>query len=414
MGIIDDYLRNIQEQKQQAAQQNTVLGYPSAAQPFPTVAQAYRDPSVSSIGSAQSLDDRYNPKTRDTEVDSTEKQTAQMQQAYIEAGNIASPNPVGQVVKTGLDVVKTGNQAYKAVNRAIAPELVTQVGPTYETMEAAISATKDPLAKEILADMWQNKISNEAITSGLLESGEGVAPALATEIGTGSMSEAGAETAALVSSLTGETLGSVAGTAVTSLSYAPYVAAAKILGTVTKGAGQAIEESVGGGAGKFLMATGEIASHAERGFLQPLQDEVMKNADITLDQYSDWANKLARSALNPAGSVLGAIEELLGTVVCTELYSQKRITKEVYEADAKFGKQMDRHEYEWYLSWARPLVKVMQSSKIISNVVSFFMAPVSKYMAGEMGVGNGSFFGKVNFKILQIICKIVGGKQCQQ
>ena len=61
MGIIDDYLRNIQEQKQQAAQQNTVLGYPSAAQPFPTVAQAYRDPSVSSIGSAQSLDDRYNP-----------------------------------------------------------------------------------------------------------------------------------------------------------------------------------------------------------------------------------------------------------------------------------------------------------------------------------------------------------------
>jgi len=414
MGMIDDYLRNIQNRQQQTAQRNTVLGYPSERQPMPTVQQAYRDPSVSSIGSAQSLDDRYNPKTKDTEINSSEKQAATQQQAYVEMGNIANPNPVGQVVKTGTEVAKTGNQAYKAATSVTTPELITQVGPTYETMEAAISATKDPLAREILADMGQTQINNEAIegalqtTEGILAEEAGTAGVeAATEIGTGSMSEMGANVASTVGAITGETIGSVAGTAVTALSYAPYVAAAKALGTATQAVGNAIE----GDAGAFPRATGEIASNAERGFLQPLQDEVMENADITLDKYTEWSNKLARSALNPAGSILGAIEELIGTVVCTELYIQKRITSEVYEADAAFGKKMDKREYEWYLSWAKPLVVKMKQSQRLSAFVSFFMAPVSKYMAGEMGVGKGSLFGMVNFKILQIVCKIVGGKK---
>ena len=105
----------------------------------------------------------------------------------------------------------------------------------------------------------------------------------------------------------------------------------------------------------------------------------------------------------------GGFTAIFGTVVCTQLYKQNKITKEIYKADGKFGKQMDIKEYQWYLSWGSPLAHRMSGSKFLSYIVAFFMVPVSEYMAGEMGVGKGNFFGKVCFKVLQMICKVVGG-----
>jgi hypothetical protein len=66
---------------------------------------------------------------------------------------------------------------------------------------------------------------------------------------------------------------------------------------------------------------------------------------------------------------------------------------------------MDKVEYNWYKTWGVPLALRMKKSKLISWVVSFFMKPVSLYMASEMGVGEGSLFGKINFKVLQLVCR---------
>jgi len=95
-------------------------------------------------------------------------------------------------------VAKTGNQAYQAVNKALTPELVTQVGPTYETIEEAITATKDPVAKEILASMGQTQAENLA-ADGVLEMTEGVisdataaiAPEVVGAASTGAVTAAG-------------------------------------------------------------------------------------------------------------------------------------------------------------------------------------------------------------------------------
>ena len=97
----------------------------------------------------------------------------------------------------------------------------------------------------------------------------------------------------------------------------------------------------------------------------------------------------------------------IGTLVCTELHRQGRISPGVLAADGKFGKLiLTREEYEWYLGWARPLVRYMQKSHLIASLVSFFMKPVSLHMAGQMGHGKGSFFGRIILNTLRKVCKM--------
>jgi hypothetical protein len=137
----------------------------------------------------------------------------------------------------------------------------------------------------------------------------------------------------------------------------------------------------------------------------------------------DW--QTAMGAFNPSGAMQGRYQGSLqekglkqidrffgedlgnyfGTVICTQLYIQNRISREVYKADGRFGREMDYIEYQWYLSWGRKLAQRMAFSQLISSIVAFFFVPISKYMAGETGVGNGSFRGKVYFKTLQLACR---------
>ena len=107
--------------------------------------------------------------------------------------------------------------------------------------------------------------------------------------------------------------------------------------------------------------------------------------------------------LNP----IGYVAELVGSFICTELHRQGYIDTATFIADSKFGAQMDKKEYAWYKTWGMPTAAKMYRSKFTTKIVGFFMIPVSLHMAHEVGVGKGSFFGKINFKVLQLICKIV-------
>lgn len=117
-----------------------------------------------------------------------------------------------------------------------------------------------------------------------------------------------------------------------------------------------------------------------------------------------------QSTVSAVANVLtGGISGLFGTVVCTELYYQGHLTEDEWIADGKFGKQvLTPKEYEWYISWGKPLAAKMKQSKTVNWIVRLFMKPVSIHMAGEMGVGNGSFFGKIILRLLRLICMIRG------
>ena len=101
-----------------------------------------------------------------------------------------------------------------------------------------------------------------------------------------------------------------------------------------------------------------------------------------------------------------SIADVFGTVICTQLHVQKRISTEIFKADGRFGKMMDESEYLWYLSWGTKIAQRMAFSQLYSSIIAFFFVPISKYMAGEMGVGKGSKFGKICFKFCQLMYRL--------
>lgn len=241
----------------------------------------------------------------------------------------------------------------------------------------------------------------------------------------------------------GQPLTAEAGNFAGSLSYAPVteiggVATGPAVGTqaVTAGAAPAASSSIMFGPIAAVFAAAEAGKGFYGGSGPGVEYGSMDNP--TWDN-SGWSERTFRhpglggspslmlsNALDPNGNTLfgkvaklgGTIEELamkpledalgwLGesTVICTQLHIQNRISREVFKADGKFGSQMDKVEYLWYLSWGTKIAERMKTSKILSSIVAFFFVPISKYMAGEMGVGNGSKFGKICFKTLQFICR---------
>jgi hypothetical protein len=159
---------------------------------------------------------------------------------------------------------------------------------------------------------------------------------------------------------------------------------------LTESVASSVAPSVGlGTIASAAMPYAAIGNFIDRALVRPF----LVKGDKTLQVIEDIFNPI------------GGVSDLVGTFVCTELYRQGYFGEEIFRADAKFGAQMDKIEYSWYKTWGVPLAARMAQSKLLSRIVSWFMKPVSLYMASQMGVGNGSLFGKLNFKILQLVCK---------
>lgn len=385
MGLIDDYLSQIKDKSGQPSQMS-ILGKPSrnVNQPASYEIAADRPSNVQAIGNLQSMDDRYNPKEDKNSTSSMiPGQNINMMQPPAYEGDKTKGNPI---VADAFGVAKIGTLAYTAADKALNP--VALSGPNYETMDQAIRSTADPMAKAILADMEANQASNLAITGGTEAAGVGAETA------------AGGAGAATL----GGTIGGVVGGVASGMwAHAIRVVGTTLLSSAFSAGGKALhDKGVPLNAENPLYSLGYTLDYKRTPSIDAVPFSV---ADLLFGE--DEKRDKVQQLLDPVGDILKAV----GTVICTELYIQKRISRETFKADAKFGKQMDKHEYEWYLSWAIPTVEKMKKSKVVSFIVSFFMAPVSRYMAGEMGVGEGSLFGKVNFRILQIVCGVVGSKK---
>ena len=76
-----------------------------------------------------------------------------------------------------------------------------------------------------------------------------------------------------------------------------------------------------------------------------------------------------------------------GKVICTELYAQGLMDKEIYEKDQKFGALMsilDPELMEGYHKLALPIVKLMRKSHMITKyVIAPITMPWARYMSGQ-------------------------------
>jgi len=304
----------------------------------------------------------------------------------------------GSALNYGTDLLGIGSETIPTFTEALAPSLIAETGTGAGVSIAGELGSYIPEA------------------AGTLEAGiSGVAAEGGAELATGAATEAAGSG---ILGTIGEGVSSI-------MPYVGYYGLAKgagsIINMITDNNPGLKETPFGrlGGSLKEPLAVeqywgDELADHGiGNARTNEIVADVLNPVGGLLTDTENTAKMIATGGLSnissetnvPAAIFTGGLSAVLGTFVCTELYRQGYLTESIFKADAVFGSQMDKVEYNWYKTWGVPLAARMKKSKTVSRITAFFMKPVSLYMAAEMGVGNGSLFGKINFKILQIICK---------
>jgi len=133
------------------------------------------------------------------------------------------------------------------------------------------------------------------------------------------------------------------------------------------------------------------------------------------DERSMASNMLAGTvAMSQGGKAEGTAQAMpkapetggMGTVICSELYRQGVMPKHIYALDVVYGHSLYVIYPEvtvGYHLWAKPLVKVMKKSKLVTKLVSIPAMAWARNMAGDY-----NFFGSVISMIGEPICNIVG------
>ena len=159
--------------------------------------------------------------------------------------------------------------------------------------------------------------------------------------------------------------------------------------------------------------SGEEQAQITRAAESDVGNQLYANRLQALNQYSSMGNALASNVL---GSTMGFGQLSAsgtapaapsgGTVICTELYHQGKLSKNIYDLDAEYGmtiRSQMPHVYAGYISWAPFVVKLMKKSKIVTSIVSFFAIPWAYYMAYDC-----SLFGRIINSIGIKICGFIG------
>lgn len=97
---------------------------------------------------------------------------------------------------------------------------------------------------------------------------------------------------------------------------------------------------------------------------------------------------------------------LLGSVICTELYHQGYIDRETYKKDGAHGdwlRKNDPYVYSGYIAWAPTVVRWMQSSKLLTKIISIPAVAWAEDMAGK-----SNLLGKIINIVGETICRNIG------
>ena len=98
---------------------------------------------------------------------------------------------------------------------------------------------------------------------------------------------------------------------------------------------------------------------------------------------------------------------LMDSVICTELHDQGIMPTELYLKDSEYGRILQDtmpHIIVGYHSWAKPVVKLMQKSKLFTQIISYPAMKWAKHIARE----ESSLVGYVCQNIGEPICNLLG------
>ena len=146
-------------------------------------------------------------------------------------------------------------------------------------------------------------------------------------------------------------------------------------------AASATKRSQGGG----NLSVGE-RSQIKRSAEADSNQQLFGNKKKNLDKYSQMANSIASNTLGLKYGQDALNVKMPGgiTIICSELHRQGYLSDEVIALDQNFGVELRKNSpevYEGYIVLASPVVKLMQKSKLVTKLVSFFGVAWANNMA---------------------------------
>ncbi|MEH0021379.1 MAG: FG-GAP-like repeat-containing protein [Desulfobacter sp.] len=148
---------------------------------------------------------------------------------------------------------------------------------------------------------------------------------------------------------------------------------------------------------------------------------------IDTKEYAETLNEISRGIFD-SGPQPGSMREALNeidkvdsansegaegaSIICTELYKQGLMRREIYKADSIFGAYIKKYNPEVMIGYqflCGPLVQLMKKSKIVTNIVNVFAMPWSHEMAFQIGFKKeGHILGKMIMDIGIPVCRLTG------
>lgn len=100
-----------------------------------------------------------------------------------------------------------------------------------------------------------------------------------------------------------------------------------------------------------------------------------------------------------------------GSLICNFLHSRHVIDDSTLEASEAYGRQVSKPIMIGYRRFARPLVRAMERSRMLTLLLKPFALAWSKEMKAQVGGGRGSLLGKAILKIGLPICERLGKRE---
>jgi hypothetical protein len=109
----------------------------------------------------------------------------------------------------------------------------------------------------------------------------------------------------------------------------------------------------------------------------------------------------------PQSPNLFGLGDIASSVICTELFNQGIMPKEIYLKDCEYGKHVNSvapHVIVGYHVWAKPIVKLMKKSKLFTKIVAYPAMKWAKQMAKE----ETSVIGFLAVTVGEYFCGVLG------
>jgi len=134
---------------------------------------------------------------------------------------------------------------------------------------------------------------------------------------------------------------------------------------------------------------------------------------------SGAGKKVAKKVVKTGKKIISKASDIVGTVICTELYKQNLMSKEDHEISWNFTiDNFSKIHLDGYWYWAVPMVKLMKKNKLVTKFWNHVMSNRTKDIKWRLNKGKFNLLGRLYSILIEngsyVIGKIIKDKKIKE